>query len=234
MTTANLLLLSQTSQLDRQTLGDQVYAHIRQLLISGRLVPGDRLSLRSVADALGVSMMPVREAVSRLAADRALEVLPNRAVRVPMMALQQFQQMAMIRAHVEGFAARLAALHRSDDQLRKIITADAHFRAVARPDNPDRSAAVEANQAFHFAVYDASGLPDLVTMIGGLWLKIGPIINLDLRHNDERLASGTAARLHATALEAITARNAEAAERAIADDILGTAEFLASSGRLHS
>ncbi|MCA3675420.1 MAG: GntR family transcriptional regulator, partial [Methylobacterium sp.] len=66
--------ISLVEPFERQTLGDKVYAHIRRLLISGRLAPGDRMSLRQVADVLGVSMMPVREAVSRLVADRAIEV----------------------------------------------------------------------------------------------------------------------------------------------------------------
>ncbi len=78
--------------LDRQTLGERAYAQLADLLISGRLAPGEKLSLRAAADVLGVSIMPVREAVSRLVADRALEVAPNRAVRVPMMTAAQFQR----------------------------------------------------------------------------------------------------------------------------------------------
>ncbi len=46
------------------------YLHLRELLMSGRVGPGERLSLRNLAEALGVSMMPVREAVTRLVADR--------------------------------------------------------------------------------------------------------------------------------------------------------------------
>ena len=68
---------------ERITLGTQVYDALRDLLIAGGLAPGERLSLRTVAERLGTSMMPAREAVSRLVADEALEVLPNRAVRVP-------------------------------------------------------------------------------------------------------------------------------------------------------
>jgi len=77
--------LNEIAPLTRQTLGDRTYAQLSELLVSGRLAPGDRLSLRGAAEALGVSMMPVREAVSRLVADGALEVTPNRAVRVPIM-----------------------------------------------------------------------------------------------------------------------------------------------------
>ena len=93
--------------IERRTLGDAAYLHLRELLMSGRVGPGERLSLRSLAGALGVSMMPVREAVTRLVADRALEVTPNRAVRVPVMTATQFREMAAIRVEIEGFAAEM-------------------------------------------------------------------------------------------------------------------------------
>ncbi len=67
--------LDEVGSLLHETLGERVTGELRELLISGRLAPGEKLSLRRVAEALGVSMMPVREAVSRLAADQALEVL---------------------------------------------------------------------------------------------------------------------------------------------------------------
>ena len=66
--------LNLVAPLDRQTLGERAYAQLSDLLISGRLAPGEKLSLRAAADVLGVSIMPVREAVSRLVADKALEV----------------------------------------------------------------------------------------------------------------------------------------------------------------
>jgi DNA-binding GntR family transcriptional regulator len=224
--------LSSVSPLERQTLGDQVYAHIRQLLVTGRLTPGDKLSLRSVADAMGVSMMPVREAVSRLVADRALEVAPNRAVRVPLMQTSQFRQLAQVRSEIEGYAAAQAALHRTEAQLLAIVRAELRFRTLAKAIPSDLPGAVEANQAFHFAVYEASGLPDLVEIIGGLWLKVGPVINLDLRENPARLATGSAAPLHAEALDAIRRHDPDGARRAIAADIAGAAAFIISRGRL--
>jgi DNA-binding GntR family transcriptional regulator len=214
------------------TLGEQVYAHIRTLLITGRLTPGDKLSLRPVADALGVSMMPVREAVSRLVADRALEVAPNRAVRVPIMRRAQFADLARIRCQIEGFAAGEAARRADGAGVARIAEAERRFARLAEIVDPDLAEAVEANQAFHFAVYEAAGMPDLVEIIGSLWLKVGPVINLDLRENPERLKTGSAARLHAEALSAIRAGNADAAAAAIAADISGAAEFILSRDRL--
>lgn len=218
--------------IERVTMGDQVYLHIRKLLIAGRLAPGDRLSLRQIADGMGVSMMPVREAVSRLVADEAIEVTPNRALRVPVMRRGQFEALALIRCEIEGFAAERAAMVRTPRQLQDIAAANRHFSDLSESRDPDLVAAVEANQAFHFAVYEASGLTDLVQIIGGLWLKVGPVINLDLRENPERLARGNAAQLHAACALAIAERDGAAARTAIAADIRGAAEFILSQGRL--
>src|SRR5256885_7031933 len=68
--------------LKRQTLSSDVYAQLRELLITGQMIPGEQISLRTTASALGVSVMPVREAVHRLVAEQALELTPNRALRV--------------------------------------------------------------------------------------------------------------------------------------------------------
>src|SRR5512145_1207702 len=68
--------------LPRATMAARVYAELRERLVAGMLEPGQKVSLRTIAERLGVSVQPVREAVSRLVADRALVVLPNRAVRV--------------------------------------------------------------------------------------------------------------------------------------------------------
>jgi hypothetical protein len=62
--------LNLVAPLDRQTLGERAYAKPADLLISGRLAPGEKLSLRAAADVLGVTIMPVREAISRLVAVR--------------------------------------------------------------------------------------------------------------------------------------------------------------------
>jgi len=218
--------------LERRTLGDAVYVHLRELLMSGRVSPGERLSLRTLAGALGVSMMPVREAVTRLVADGALEVAPQRAVRVPVMNVAQFRELAAIRVEIEGFAAELAARAGTADNIETIATAEKAFRTEAGKKRPDLPRAVALNKDFHFAVYDAAGLPALVEIIGGLWLKIGPIINLDLRENPDRLATGGAVRFHAETLMAIRRRDGAAARAGIASDISGTAAFLLAKGGL--
>ena len=224
--------LNLVEPLDRQTLGQRAYAQLADLLISGRLAPGERLSLRTAAEVLGVSIMPVREAVSRLVADRALEVMPNRAVRVPLMSVAQFRDLTKVRIAIEGHAAAQAALQRNDDDLAAIARAEEAMRAESMKSRPDLPRAVELNKTFHFAVYEAARSPILVEIIRALWLKAGPVINLDLRANPERLAKGDAIRFHANVRKAIAEGDAAAAQAGIAADISGAAEVIVSRGGL--
>jgi DNA-binding GntR family transcriptional regulator len=217
---------------ERVTLGQQVYAELRELLMAGELAPGDKLSLRAVAGRLGVSMMPVRQAVSRLVTDDALEVLPNRAVSVPVMTIAKFRELTRVRVAVEGFAAEEGALARSDADLHALAMHEAAFRREAQSHTPDLARAVRANKDLHFAVYAAAGLPALVAIIEGLWLRIGPVLNLDMKVSGERLAQGGAADQHARALAAIAARDGPAARAAIVADITAAAAFIEASGRL--
>ena len=223
--------LDEVGSLQHETLGERVTGELRALLIAGRLAPGEKLSLRRVAEALGVSMMPVREAVSRLAADKALEVLPGRAVRVPVLTLAQFRELTRIRLVVEGFAAEEATKVITDAQIAVVAEHEAAFLAAAK-DPPDPAAAVAANRDLHFSLYEAAGMPSLVEMIGRLWLKAGPILNLDMRHEPKRLDGGSAVVAHAQLLEALRRRDPAAARQALVADISAAAEHIERTARL--
>lgn len=226
--------LDELGLMSRETLGDRVTAELRNLLIAGRLAPGEKLSLRKVAEAVGVSMMPVREAVSRLAADGALDVLPGRAVRVPVMSLVQFRELTRIRLVVEGFAAEEAARRAGAGELAGIAAHEAAFRSIASADEPDTPGAVATNRDFHFAVYRASAMPTLVEMIERLWLKAGPILNLDMRAERNRLKGGSAVQAHAALLAALRAGDALAAAEALRADISSAARHIEGTGRLRT
>lgn len=223
--------LDEVGSLLHETLGERVTGELRALLIAGRLAPGEKLSLRRVAEALGVSMMPVREAVSRLAADKALEVLPGRAVRVPVLTLAQFRELTRIRLVVEGFAAEEAAKIITDAQIAAVARHEAAFLAAAK-DPPDPAAAVAANRDLHFALYEAAGMPSLIEMISRLWLKVGPILNLDMRHEPRRLDGGSAVVAHAQLLDALRRRDPAAARQALVEDISAAAEHIERTARL--
>jgi DNA-binding GntR family transcriptional regulator len=137
-----------------------------------------------------------------------------------------------VRIAIEGHAAAQAALHRDNNDLVLIASAEEAMRAESLSPTPDLPRAVELNKTFHFAIYDAAHSPILVEIIRALWLKAGPVINLDLRANPERLAKGDAIRFHADALKAIAAGNSEAALEGIEADIRSAADFILSRGGL--
>ncbi len=224
--------LASIGRLERVTLGERVYAELRGLLIAGELAPGERLSLRRVAASLGTSMMPVREAVARLVADEALEVAPNRSVRVPLMTVTKFRELTAVRVAVEGFAAEQAALHREERDLAAMRRLDAAFRREATSARPNATRAVRVNKDLHFAVYHAARLPTLVGIIEGLWLKIGPVINLDIKVSSGRLTTGGAERHHARLVAAVERQDGKEAREALVADILGAAAFIEATGRL--
>jgi DNA-binding GntR family transcriptional regulator len=174
----------------------------------------------------------VREAVSRLVADKALEVAPNRSVRVPLMSTAQFRDLTKVRIAIEGHAAAQAALYHDKTDLASITRAEEAMRAESAALIPDLPRAVELNKTFHFAVYEAAHSPITVEIIRALWLKAGPVINLDLRANPERLANGDAIRFHADVRDAIASGNGDAARTGVAADIGGAADFILSRGGL--
>ena len=214
----------------RETLGERVYVTLRDRLAAGEIAPGEALSLRSLAQMLGVSMMPVRDAVTRLVADDALQVLPSRAVRVPEMTLAEFRDLTAVRIEIEGAAVERAAAARTAEHLAAIDRHVEAFRAAATA--PDMAGAVRANRDLHFAVYAAAGLPPLTAIIEGLWLRIGPVLNYDMRSSPERLASSGARDCHARLAAAVRASDGAAARRALSDDIEGAAAFIERTGRL--
>jgi DNA-binding GntR family transcriptional regulator len=218
--------------IERPTLGNQAYLDLRSLIMSGRLAPGDRLPLRSVAQALGVSIMPVRDAISRLVTEQALVMTPSRAVHVPVMKPEEFQELATIRAVLEGFAAEQAASRRTPDELAQMVLTEKAYRAecMRRPTDPGK--ALPLNMDFHFTIYRAAKLPRLLEIIEALWLRVGPIFIIEARSSPERLEKGSAHLHHGQALAAIEAGDGAAAREAIANDIRAAAAYILTRTRL--
>lgn len=224
--------LQNLKPIEHVSLAARVHSELSGLLMAGKLSPGEKLSLRRVAETMGVSMMPVRDAVTRLVTEDALVVLPNRAVSVPVMTRRKMQELTIVRSEIEGFAAANAALHRTDAQLRSMRVLDEQFRKAVTGDRPDADRALKLNKELHFLIYDAAGLPILANIIQGLWLRIGPVINLDLRSSERRLRSGDAEQFHARLVQAIADRDPDTARSALVADIETSSRFIQQTGNL--
>lgn len=200
---------------DSQAVHDQVYAAIRRALITGRIAPGKGVSLRSLAAELGVSPMPVRDAVRRLVAERALAINPaNKRLSVPSLTADRLEQLALARLWVEPELAARAAANVDAGLIRQLQAVDADLDEALRLGDVDRY--MTANHAFHFTLYERAGAEVLLAMAGGLWLQIGPFMRVVFGRVG---ANDLAADHHAQAIAALKAKDAEGARRAIAADL---------------
>ncbi|OJU36052.1 MAG: hypothetical protein BGN99_25600 [Alphaproteobacteria bacterium 65-37] len=205
-----------------RSLRKQVYDSLRVALTAGRFVPGEKLTFRTIAGALGVSLTPVREALRRLVAEGAFEMQPSRSVRVPLMTRAKALELRDIRTALEGLAAAKAAEVATKAQV-------AELRRIAREILAHRRRGDEVGdrenvRAFHFAVYALSGQPTLLRVIEGLWLQTGPYMNL-LYPEFIASAGGPARRLRV--IEALAARDSVAARREIENDVHKTLTYVA-------
>ncbi len=195
-------------------LHENVYQEIRRNLIAGQFQPGEAVTLRGLAGKLGTSAMPVREALRRLIAERALDLGPNRSARVPIVTSAKYAEICEVRIALEGLAAEKAALLIADAELDRIDDLCAEVTAAAeRHDAPTYFA---KNQEMHFSVYRAARSPLLLNMIEGIWLRVGPTLNY--LFDDIRFA-GRAAATNAPIVTALRSRKGSAAREAVAHDI---------------
>jgi DNA-binding GntR family transcriptional regulator len=218
-------------RLVRRTLQDNVYDYLREALMAGQYAPGERLTARGVAAALGTSVMPVREAFRRLTSEGALEPLSTGATRVPIFDLRKLQDLTEIRLTVEGLAARRAAQRITDQELEEIEQLNAELlRAAVRN---DRGAEARINEQFHFHLYRAAQSSELLRIIEHLWLQVGPYLAWLLKqgHWPARVRGARGFRHHKDILQGLRRHDPEQTEAALRADLLTAADVLAEHAR---
>jgi DNA-binding GntR family transcriptional regulator len=157
--------------------GDRVAARVHEWLrlqiMRSRFRPGEKLKLRNLAEELGVSPTPVREALGRLISEGALEQVDHRSARVPVLSDERLREVCDLRCDLEGKAAgRAAELARPQDADR---LAEIHTRmSAARVDGRSTEMLIE-NERFHMEVCALAQMPVLLRIVEGLWLQCGPL-----------------------------------------------------------
>lgn len=197
----------------RTSVRERVTDALRQALILGQIQPGRPVTLRGLADRLGTSAMPVREAIRGLAAEKALEVSPAGRVAVPRLTPQRFLEILEARALLEPKAALLALPHLTRDVIRRLEALDDRVDACLT--NGDVEGYMSANHAFHFTIYRESRSDVFLPLIESVWLRCGPLMRLIYGR------VGTAGLLdhHKSAIRAASAGDADGLAEAIRLDI---------------
>lgn len=171
----------------RVNLSTRAEEYIRAALLAGKFAPGDRISLVSLAEALGISVTPVREAISRVAAEHALELAPGQTARVPPFDPVRYRELQDIRITVEGMAVERAAERITRGELSKIRQTLTRFLQASQEHEIEKLLLLSRD--FRFQVYSAAQMPALVRIIEGLWLQSAPSFKLMniYQPRDERL-----------------------------------------------
>lgn len=189
------------------------YARLRDMILYGHLAPGAPVTIQGLIGDLGAGMTPVREAIRRLTAEGALLPQGNRRVAVPQLSAEMLDQVAFARLAIEPRLAELAAPRLTPAQIDRLEAIDARVnRAI---EGGKLSDYLEANHAFHFALYEAAEAPVLLDLARSLWLRAGP----SLRAVIARYGREAAPDLHREALAAMRAGDAKALAAAIERDI---------------
>jgi DNA-binding GntR family transcriptional regulator len=151
--------------LDAASIAQRCHAVLRERILAGDLAPGARLHQESLADELGISRTPLREALGRLAADGLVELLPNRGARVADVRPADMEAAYQARLVLEPAAAGLAGRRGGPAAVAPMRAAIEVHRAAIH----DLPAAFHANRAFHLALVEAAGNPYLVRFAETLW-----------------------------------------------------------------
>jgi DNA-binding GntR family transcriptional regulator len=217
-----------SDRLEIASVVDQVYEAIRERITNGTLARGARVHQEDLAEELGVSRTPVREALRRLAAEGLVEMHTNRGARVADVRQGDMRLAYEARLVIEPGAARLAAERAPSAAIARMRRAvAAHRRAI-----PDVGRSFEANREFHIALVQAADNAFLLQFVERLWVtRIGEVIYERQSETPEQMGlDADEHELILLAVEAGDARRAESlARRHVADAMRRSLDLLEAS-----
>lgn len=204
------------SSFEHVSVNEAVYRRLRDHLMRGDYAAGEVLGIQELADAFGTSAMPVREALRRLAAQRALEPMKSRSMRVPIMSRERLEDIRRARALIEGTVTAWAVPNIGNEDIAALRQAAQRIgQSLVRVDSIDEG--LEHNQRFHFAIYKAARSDSMLATIESLWLQSGPYLRAtrELMHSEARPMD----EFHSAIVDAIGRGDAEGARRAMERDV---------------
>ena len=208
---------------ERMSLVDQVHARLVEAVCSGDLAPGTPLRQEWLAEELNVSRQPIIQALSMLKRDGLIEPAGKRGFQVTAVDAQPPRHVYDLRAAFDGLAARLAA-GQSDTVRRHALIEEMKAGYLALKAE-DTTALVQADIAFHQAIYELSGNPMLPEASAAVWRQIRRVMRAVLEH---RTARASVWEEHAGIADAIRQGDAALAEtravnhaRDAADQLIG-------------
>lgn len=200
---------------------------IREAILDGRLLPGRRLKEEELAQELGISRTPVREALLMLQAEGLVDAAPNRGATVRSHSVEDLNDLYQLRALLEGYAARRAATRLSDEAVAGLRESCARFEALIEK-GADMRVLVRENLVFHQAILESAGSARLATMVR-------QVVELPLVYRSyawySREQQQISAHYHSQIARALESRDAERAELVMKEHIFEARDLLLTHWR---
>lgn len=195
-------------------LRELVFESIREAIIAGQLRPGERLMEIQLADEMGVSRTPVREAIRKLELEGLVIMIPRKGAYVSGLSMKDISEVFEIRSALEGLAAELAAERITDEELESL---ERHLVRIAESiERGDLITVVEIDTDFHSMLYTASRNQRLSQIINNLREQIQRFRQTSLSYPGRMR---NALEEHRRIVEAISTRDPELARKAAQDHI---------------
>jgi DNA-binding GntR family transcriptional regulator len=198
---------------EHHLLGDRVFHQLRDAIIDGRLRPGQWLRQEALAQEMGISQMPVRDALRRLEAEGLAERIPYRGVRVVEFSPEDIADMFTLRLVLESLAVRYATPLISEDELEQLEENLSEAVKCLRQNQMERRR--ELNTEFHLTICRASGHRYLVRQIDAMWGWFPSVMLYEGMRRQEELSPARLQREnqeHRAILSALQERDAKQAE----------------------
>jgi len=207
--------------LKKENLGNQVFEHIKEMILKGEIPAGKRMIESEIANFMGISRTPVREAVHKLEAEGFLKPLPKAGYVVRGLTLSDIEETFDIRSILESFAGYLAAIRYSDEEILPLEEKIEEFQRHL--DRDDLKGLTRINTDFHELLYSLSRSPRLIKMIHGLRDEIFFLRKVILNSGEMALLSN---KDHREMIKAIKKREAKKVRRLVMEHILRGKKFV--------
>lgn len=198
-----------------RTLQSRVYEALKLSLLNGDFIPGKPVTIRGLAADLGVSAMPVREALRRLTAERALQLSATGRVSVPVMTRDKLTQLVTARVCLEKQAALDALPFVTERHLQKLRRCNVDIDRAIDADNQRQYLA--QHRRFHFMLYALGPNDVFMPLIESVWLQVSPFLKYTL--SQDHLTDYNNQDRHVDVIEALKNGDATALGFAIEADI---------------
>jgi len=147
-------------------LRDVVFNTLREAILRGDLHPGERLMEISLAQKLGVSRTPIREAIRMLEQEGLAVTIPRRGAMVAGMTEKDMEDVLQVREALDMLAADLACQKMTEEQLVELKAAEKHFEECTK--NGSAKTLAEADVRFHDVIYNATGNTRLIGLLSNI------------------------------------------------------------------